>query len=386
MATVAYPNIHTPYQQPPSDLLPAHLSSSGGLNCDQLTGQRIIGNQMTTAMDTEIGRLLVETGLATRGPDGALNYDPATTNTMVIVIGDNGTLANSVKEPFDPTRAKATVYQTGVWVPLIIAGPLVNRPNRDDLHMVNAADLFELFGEIAGLDVHKIVPASHQLDSVSMLPYLENPAQPSLRKYNFTQTGDNLRAADRPGTCVIGNQCNTIVTSKSVCDDNNGTWYEGVTSCCDLPNASRLTFTPDLQTAIRNDEFKLVQTKVLNCNTGSDDTTLEFFAIDEAVPKPKLDYSFANLLRTVGDPLGGLNAHQLANYDELNTAMQEIMASEVPCPGDGNLDKVVDELDIDNWQHFAQQGTSSWYDFNLDGLTNQLDLDIINANFGRRCQ
>src|SRR3546814_7051540 len=73
---------------------------------------------MVEAMDTEIGRLLVELGLATWNQDGTLNYQPEKTNTVVVVMGDNGTYVNSVKFTapgrFDPTRAKAFPYQTGV--------------------------------------------------------------------------------------------------------------------------------------------------------------------------------------------------------------------------------------------------------------------------------
>src|SRR3546814_1647113 len=49
-------------------------------------------------------------------------------------------------------------YQTGVWDPLIIAGPQVQQPDREVDHMVNVVDLFEFFGEVAGIDVHKEVP------------------------------------------------------------------------------------------------------------------------------------------------------------------------------------------------------------------------------------
>ena len=58
-------------------------------------------------------------------------YDPKQTDTMVILVGDNGTLGTTVKPPFDPQRAKGTAYQTGVWVPLIVAGPLVNEAQPD---------------------------------------------------------------------------------------------------------------------------------------------------------------------------------------------------------------------------------------------------------------
>ena len=59
--------------------------------------------------------------------------------------------------------------------------------------MVNIADVFQLFGEMAGIDVEKAVPKSRQIDAVSMLPYLTNPRQKSLRKTNFTQTQSNLK-------------------------------------------------------------------------------------------------------------------------------------------------------------------------------------------------
>ena len=109
---------------------------------------------------------------------------------MIILVGDNGSLGYTVKAPFDPQRAKGTAYQTGVWVPLLVAGPLVTEPGRDVGHMTNIADIYELFGEIAGIDVRARV--RRPLDSVAMLPYLVNPEQPSLRSTNFTQVGRNL--------------------------------------------------------------------------------------------------------------------------------------------------------------------------------------------------
>src|SRR5262245_38704779 len=193
MATVSYSSAHTPYQQAPPSLLPAGSVPTGGADCLTVADQRVLSNQMIESMDEEIGRVIVETGLATRNADGSLSYSPTATNTVIVIIGDNGTYAPGVKLPFNPERAKGTVYQTGVWTPLIVAGPLVESPGRQVDAMVNVADVFQLFGEIAGLDVHKIVPKSRPLDSVSMLPYLTNPKQRSLRSTNFTQTALNIR-------------------------------------------------------------------------------------------------------------------------------------------------------------------------------------------------
>src|SRR5690606_11529380 len=163
----SYSAVHTPWQHVPKELTP--ISNSGlsedVLQCDDNVAGRVIQNRMTEAMDTEFGRLLVETGLAKRADDGSLIYDPKASNTVIVIVGDNGTLSFAVKAPFSAERAKGTSYQTGVWVPLVVAGPMVKEPGREVEHMVNGVDLFQLFGELAGIDVHASVPRT--VDSVS---------------------------------------------------------------------------------------------------------------------------------------------------------------------------------------------------------------------------
>ena len=97
-----------------------------------------------------------------------------------------------VKASFNLMRAKGAVYQAGVWAPLIVAGSLVKEQGRDVEAMINIADVFQLFGELAGIDVHDVVPSSRQLDSVSLLPYLESPAQQPIRGINSTQPDANI--------------------------------------------------------------------------------------------------------------------------------------------------------------------------------------------------
>lgn len=350
---------------------------------------------------------MVEVGLATRKPNSTLDYHPEATDTMVLIIGDNGTFATGVKAPFDPNHSKATAYQTGVWVPLMVAGPLVNSPNREVRHMVNVADLFELFGEIAGVDVHKVVPKSHILDSVSMLPYLTNPNQGSLRTTNFTQTGINITANGvRPSPCVVEvtnpPTCVQLFPQKQLCEFEGGTWYgpggaaglDGVATCCDVKNQ----FLPDVSLlvdsalAMRNDRFKLLQQEVPNCTTGHDDLVTEFYEINEHAPLPKIDRpdgQFANNLLTSPDlPPQGLTPEQLANFNALYAALQTVLNSEIPCPGDGNLNKVVNGKDVENWKFFPtlSGGQSSWYDFNFDGVTDDLDRAIIAQHHGTNCR
>ncbi len=402
MATVSYSSAHAPYQQATAALLPPGSPDTSGLDCASQAAARVLSNEMIEAMDTEIGRLLVETGLASRDAQGRLLYDPAATDTMVIIVADNGTFAPGVKAPFDPYEAKGWVYQTGVWVPLIVAGPLVSAPNREVGAMVNVADLFQLFGEIAGVDVRKAVPASHILDSASVLPYLTNPEQGSIRTSNFTQTGINITANGyRPPPCVIEafNTCVQVFTTQQVCEFESGTWYgpgadeahggpAGLASCCEVKAqyAPDVDILPDAQTAIRNDQYKLVQKVEPDCANGGTDTVWEFYEIDQRPVAPALDRPDANLLASPDLPPRGLDPEQLANFNSLHTQLQELLASEPACPGDGNLDKVVNGKDRKNWRRLSRRwGLSSVYDLNFDGLTDTLDEDIIEAHMGTRC-
>jgi hypothetical protein len=53
---------------------------------------------------------------------------------------------------------------------------------------------------------------------------------------------------------------------------------------------------------------------------------------------------------------GTLTQQQLTNFNSLSATLTQILGSETPCPGDGNLDKVVDQQDIKNWALFSQIG------------------------------
>ena len=123
---------------------------------------------MIEAMDTEIGRVLA-------------SLDPnVRENTYVIFIGDNGTDANSIIAPFRSEGAKGTVYEGGVNTPLIVSGPGVERGAVSGA-LVNSTDLFATMLEMAEVDVDEVVPDGVTLDSVSIVPYLVDPAMLSQR-------------------------------------------------------------------------------------------------------------------------------------------------------------------------------------------------------------
>jgi hypothetical protein len=389
--------------QPPATDLGEQNRESSDLDCADDNAQRVIMNLMVESIDAEVGRLLTETGLAERAPDGSLIYRPQQSNAVIVIIGDNGSLGGTVKPPFDPTRAKGTAYQTGVWVPLVVSGALVRAPGREVTSMVNLVDLYALFGEVAGIaDVRALVP--RPIDAEPMLPYLREPDRASIRKWNFTQVGPNLQANGAiNGPCVISSTCTQIPVTKSVCHDNNGTWYGpepddpgvppgGFQYCCEVlqyltekGEQADLSIAPLSSLAIRNDRYKLVQNSAMEYVSQDqpcvEQTTTEFYQIDEHVPVPELDREGTEL------DLSALTAEQQRNYDELTAQMQALFASNVPCPGDGNIDLEVNGQDLDDWRFYAQSGgRSSWYDLNLDGLTNEADEAIISQHLGSDCR
>ena len=395
MASVSFASAHTPVMQPPQSLLTSGraaadpalvsaLSCVSGSDAREIAEQRLLTNLMVEAMDTEIARLLVSTGLARRDHEGQLRYNPHTRDTMIIVLGDNGSLGTTVKPPFDPSRAKGTAYQTGVWVPLLVAGPLVKKPDRDVPHMVNIADLYQLFGEIAGIDVQASVP--RRLDAMSMLPYLTQPNSASIRSWNFTQVAPNLQAGlTLNSPCVINNACTQIPVTRSVCNDNGGQWFSQYKTCCSLNLYENTSYTlqPLTSVAVRNDRYKLVRNGFINtrqANSCGPDEQEEFYRINEKQDPRRLliDRKDLDLLK-----LDKRTPDEEANLRALREQLREILESEPPCPADGNSDGVVNAQDLSNASLFAALPlqtngyNSSWYDVNLDGLTDRKDLAFI---------
>lgn len=409
MATVSTATVHTPMQAPPVPRLPANSVDTNGLDPDNPASQIIIANQMIEEMDADIGRLLVETRLARRSPSGSLIYEPEATDTVVVYVNDNGSLGSQVRLPFDGSRAKGTPYQTGVWTQLVVAGPLVSQPGRAVTAMVNIADLYQLFGEIAGIDVRKAVPRT--LDSRPMLPYLRNPAQAPIRTSNFTLVGPNIQAnGAMNGPCQFASSCSQIPVTKSVCEDNGGVWFgqgatgtypvsggtpipsNGFTYCCQVQiwlhdnGYTPTKINPETGMAIRNRiGYKLVRNSLKDYSSASnscvDTTTDELYVVNEAEPVPLLDRE-DRLIPTPYTPV------QQRNHDALSKELDALLGSQPSCPGDGNIDGVVNLQDVHDYGVMVHlsRGKSSWYDFNEDGLTNPADLAIIQKNYGKVCR
>jgi arylsulfatase A-like enzyme len=143
--------------------------------CLTLEGQRHCHQAMVEAMDREMGRLL--TGLTPQ----------ELSNTTIIFLGDNGTPPVSTAKPFDPLHAKATVFEGGINVPLIIGGSPVQNPGRESAALVNTTDLFATILNLAGIDPEEVLPPDLEIDSVSLMPIIEDSTSGSLRDYVYSE-------------------------------------------------------------------------------------------------------------------------------------------------------------------------------------------------------
>jgi arylsulfatase A-like enzyme len=162
---IGYNAPHSPFHDAPATVAGlANPYTAGGNN-------RRKYESMLWAMDAEIGRLLSAVDLNT---------------TTVIIIGDNGTPGGVVQSPFTSQHAKATLYEGGTHVPLVIAGKAAQRANTTSDKIVHAVDLYSTILEIAGVN-----PASLgvTLDSQSLVPIL-----------NDTDTADRVSVCEAFGT------------------------------------------------------------------------------------------------------------------------------------------------------------------------------------------
>jgi arylsulfatase B len=146
---LAYNAPHSPFHTPPE-----HLHTQTGLKNGSATDDRTKYFAAAEAMDTELGRLIASI------PTAVMN------NTTIVFMGDNGTPASVIQTPFSRTKAKDTLYQGGIQVPLVVAGSGVSRIGQREQALVNSVDLFATIANLAQRT--SAIPA----DSLSFFPAL----------------------------------------------------------------------------------------------------------------------------------------------------------------------------------------------------------------------
>lgn len=162
---------------------PLHLPPAGLYSIPNLTGTQPDINAHPKeyfkadiqALDHEIGRMF-----------DSLQVMNRLDSTDFIFIGDNGNTAMTAQIA-DVNKAKGTVYQYGVHVPFMIAGPAVVNPGRESDALINTADIFatvlDLFGDT---DWPSHIPVNKPVDSRSIMPIIKDNGA-SVRPWSFCE-------------------------------------------------------------------------------------------------------------------------------------------------------------------------------------------------------
>ena len=159
---VAFNAGHAPFH-----VAPDHLTTYTEAELGRVVTPLEMYRTMIEAMDTEIGHLLDGIGYARRS------------DVTVVFLGDNGTPAAVSSTP---AKAKGSLFEPGIHVPLIVSGAKVTGRGECGA-LVGAVDVFRTALDLGGVPVAG--PAT--IDSVSLLPYLTSPGAASRRTYVFSE-------------------------------------------------------------------------------------------------------------------------------------------------------------------------------------------------------
>ena len=176
---LAYSAPHSPFHLPPQE-----LHSQGVLPEDETS---ISANPlpyyfaMIESVDSELGRLLSSLSSSTLE------------NTLIVFIGDNGTPNQVAQTPYTTTKAKGSLYEGGIHVPLVVSGYGVSRRGVEEQALVSAVDLYNTFLEAGGF------PAEEGLDSQSLWPLIHQNGTHE-RNFNYSEVLGNR--ANRSGYTI----------------------------------------------------------------------------------------------------------------------------------------------------------------------------------------
>jgi arylsulfatase A-like enzyme len=161
---------HAPMDLPPPELVPTSSATGKGYEVREMLG----------AADTELTRLLAAIPADVRG------------RTTIFLTSDNGTPKFQATDPIGKHRAKGTLFDGGVRVPLIVSGAGVSAPGTRSQALVDLVDLFPTVASLAGVDpdtlrgpVDPSLP--NVIDGIDLSPLLADPAAPFPRKYAYSE-------------------------------------------------------------------------------------------------------------------------------------------------------------------------------------------------------
>ena len=110
-----------------------------------------------------------------------------------------------VKAPFLASRAKGTVFEGGINVPLIVAGPAVKGKARECDALVSITDLFATTLELCAVEYRKHLPKKLIIDASSFVPHLTSARHGTIRNTVFSEIFQGNRP-EQSGQAAIRNE------------------------------------------------------------------------------------------------------------------------------------------------------------------------------------
>jgi arylsulfatase B len=165
LLVVAFNAPHAPWHEPPAELV------SGSAVGHSARARKY--NGMVEALDTELGRLL----------DG-MGHD-LVARTNVFFLGDNGTPGDAVAPPLPIHQSKGSLFEGGIRVPLVAAGPDVAGGHRVINAPTSVTDLYATLAELSGIAADSALLAD--IDGVSFAQLLADPSAPAHRTHIFSE-------------------------------------------------------------------------------------------------------------------------------------------------------------------------------------------------------
>lgn len=150
---------HSPFHLPPANL--CNTNGLSGTPADIQANPKKYYKAAIQALDTEIGRLFLY-----------LNNHNLLDSTHIIFIGDNGSAVQTAQLP-NPTKSKGTLYNYGVHVPMLIAGPAAVNVPRVCNDLCSYVDLYATMADLAGFSQWlSVLPPNTVCDSRSLYKVL----------------------------------------------------------------------------------------------------------------------------------------------------------------------------------------------------------------------
>ena len=201
---------------------------------------------MVEALDTEIGRLLA-------------SLEPEVhERTNVVFLGDNGTPQLVTAPPFIPGHGKLMIYDGGINVPLIVSGPQVQGPPRLESALVHVLDVFATVAEVAGVDPQSVLPPGAELDSISLVPYLQGPGARPRRQTVFADMFAPNGFAPNHAKYALRNERYKLLQHKTPLEDELYDLWSDPFELNDLLRLPRLTHAEELAYRSLQDELRAI--------------------------------------------------------------------------------------------------------------------------------